>query len=80
VSRSLAVLLAPLVPDLSARMLSQLGQPALVSGGVRETGDCTTKGAGSTWNPVRQWGLLRSGDPLPEPVPVMQRLELESPL
>jgi methionyl-tRNA synthetase len=80
VSRSLAVLLAPLVPDLSARMLSQLGQPALVSGADRETGDHAINGSGSNWHPVRQWGLLRSGDPLPEPVPVMQRLELESPL
>jgi methionyl-tRNA synthetase len=80
VSRSLAVLLAPLVPDLSARMLSQLGQPALVSGAASETDDRATTGAGSTWHPVRQWGLLCSGDPLPEPVPVMQRLELESTL
>jgi methionyl-tRNA synthetase len=80
VSRSLAVLLAPLVPDLSARMLSQLGQPALVSGADSETGDHAITGSGSNWHPVRQWGLLRSGDPLPEPVPVMQRLELESPL
>jgi methionyl-tRNA synthetase len=87
VSRWLAVLLAPLVPDLSARMLSQLGQPALVSGAARETDDVVTTesglattGAGPTWHAVRQWGLLRSGDPLPEPVPVMQRLELESPL
>ena len=70
VSRWVAVLLAPLVPDLSARMLSQLGQPALESGAS----------ASLTWHPVRQWGLLRPGDPLPEPVPVMQRLELDSPL
>jgi hypothetical protein len=61
-------------------MLSQLGQPALVSGADSETGDHAITGSGSNWHPVRQWGLLRSGDPLPEPVPVMQRLELESPL
>jgi methionyl-tRNA synthetase len=95
VSRWLAVLLTPLVPDLSARMLSQLGQPALVSGAGSEPEDQDAagapppgadpkaedpNGARRTWHDVRQWGLLRSGDPLPEPVPVMLRLELDSPL
>jgi hypothetical protein len=66
-------------------MLSQLGQPALGSGAAIEPGTDTaegtdTPGASPTWHLVRQWGLLRSGDPLPEPVPVMQRLELDSPL
>jgi len=82
--------MTPLVPDLAARMLSQLGQPALVSDAGTASGDPSAaetdppgaepKVPSATWHPVRQWGLLRPGDPLPEPVPVMQRLELDSSL
>jgi methionyl-tRNA synthetase len=67
--RWVAVLVAPLLPDLSGRMLAQLAQPGLAS-----------DRAGSDWAAVRGWGLLRPGTPLPDPEPVMQRLELDSPL
>jgi len=65
-SRWVAVLLAPLLPDLSGRMLDQLAQPPLV--------------ADSGWTKARHWGKLASELALPEPTPVMQRLELDSPL
>jgi len=62
--RWVALLLAPLLPLLSARMLDQLAQPPLAAG----------------WTEVREWGKLSSGLPLPEASPVMHRLELDSPL
>ncbi|MEB3320269.1 MAG: methionine--tRNA ligase [Cyanobium sp.] len=71
-SRLVAVLLAPLLPDLSARMLVQLGQVPFESGsGASEDG---------RWLAAQAWGLLQPGLPLPRPEPVMQRLELDSPL
>ena len=63
-ARIVALLLAPLLPDLSGRMLSQLGQSE----------------AGSGWSQRLSWGGLQPGSPLPEPSPVMARLELDSPL
>jgi methionyl-tRNA synthetase len=71
-SRLVAVLLAPLLPDLSARMLSQLGQPPLPS----EPGAASA----GAWEAACGWGILPPGQPLPEPSPVMQRLELDGPL
>ena len=68
-SRLVAVLLAPLVPDLSARMLLQLGQAPLASG--REGAASPPSG----WLEQLQWGGLAGGQPLPEPMPVMARLE-----
>jgi len=65
-SRWVAVLLAPLLPDLSGRMLDQLAQPALLA----DTG----------WTAARHWGKLASDLALPEPTPVLHRLELDSPL
>jgi methionyl-tRNA synthetase len=62
-TRQVAVLLAPLVPDLSARMLAQLSQAGAAS-----------------WPDSLAWGLLPSGRALPEPQPVMARLELDGPL
>jgi methionyl-tRNA synthetase len=67
--RWVALLLVPLLPDLSGRMLAQLGQPAI--DGVSP---------GHAWKEARRWGALSEATPLPEPVPVMQRLELDSPL
>lgn len=68
--RWIAVLLAPLLPDLSSRMLTQLAQTPLATETSRSDGlaDLLT------------WGLLEPGLTLPEPQPVMQRLELDSPL
>jgi methionyl-tRNA synthetase len=76
-ARVVAVLLTPLLPDLAERMLLQLGLVPLPS-------DAPAPGqaspAAADWMEARRWGGLRSGDPLPEPEPVMQRLELDSPL
>jgi methionyl-tRNA synthetase len=71
-TRWVAVLLAPLVPNLSERMLIQLGQEPFVSD------ECA--GLPSAWRDDQQWGALAPGLPLIEPQPVMQRLELEDPL
>ena len=71
-TRWVAVLLAPLVPELSERMLLQLGQQPFVSH------QCS--GLPSAWLDAQQWGGLAPGLPLIEPQPVMQRLELEAPL
>jgi methionyl-tRNA synthetase len=81
-SRWVGVLLAPLLPDLSARMLAQLAQPPLPSDGVTDgaSDGMEQPPADNVWTAVRHWGMLPSGHPLPEPIPVMQRLELESPL
>ena len=63
-ARVVGVLLAPLLPDLSGRILSQLGfQPN-----------------SGPWSDQLVWGVLQSGSALPKPSPVMQRLELEEPL
>jgi methionyl-tRNA synthetase len=72
--RLVAVLLTPLLPDLSARMLAQLGLEAIPSGAG------TSTGIPAPWSEALHWGGLQGGIPLPEPVPVMQRLELETPL
>ena len=69
-ARIVALLLAPLLPDLSQRMLEQLGQPAV---------DSTAQGQGD-WPQRLGWGGLLSATPLPEPSPVMARLELDEPL
>ena len=69
--RWLAVLLTPLLPDLACRILDQLAQPALSS---RAPADA------ASWSAQRRWGCLPAGQALPEPSPVMLRLELDSPL
>lgn len=63
-SRIVGLLLHPLVPDLSGRILNQLDQGSMPA----------------QWKDALIWGKLESGQPLPTPNPVMQRLELESPL
>ena len=63
-TRIVGLLLAPLLPDLSERILAQLGHvlnPDL-------------------WLDDLHWGGLKSGEALPKPSPVMQRLELEDEL
>ncbi|MFM7549963.1 MAG: methionine--tRNA ligase [Cyanobacteriota bacterium] len=62
-ARLVACLLAPLLPELAARMLSQLAQA--------ET---------PHWPTDLAWGLLEPGLALPEPQPVMARLDLDGPL
>ena len=88
-SRWLAVLLAPIVPDLSSRMLVQLGQQPFNSDAPKESGPPSDQPADqpsdepqgqSPWLAAQQWGVLQPGLALPEPEPVMRRLELDSPL
>jgi methionyl-tRNA synthetase len=71
-ARLVALLLGPLVPELSARMLQQLALEPLGSGHHQTN---TTP-----WVEQLQWGQLAVGSPLPEPAPVMARLELDGPL
>jgi methionyl-tRNA synthetase len=71
-ARLVALLMAPLLPDLSGRMLHQLGQPIPDSNATAQVS--------SAWLEQLSWGGLQSGAPLPEPSPVMARLELEDPL
>jgi methionyl-tRNA synthetase len=63
-ARLVGWLLQPLVPDLSERILTQLNQSS----------------SATDWTGQLQWGGLESGHPLPQPQPVMQRLELEEAL
>ena len=63
-ARFVGVLLQPIVPDLSARILSQLNL-APIQG---------------SWKNHLVWGHLTAGGTLPKPEPVMQRLELDAPL
>ena len=59
--RIVGVLLAPLVPDLSERMLMQLDWRI----------------EAEVWASSLEWGRLNSGSNLQNPIPVMQRLECE---
>ena len=63
-TRLVGLLLAPLLPDLSNRILEQLGV---------ELDE-------QAWEKQLSWGGLNSGSLLPKPTPVMQRLELAEPL
>lgn len=74
-ARVVAVLITPLLPDLAERMLRQLGRDPLPSGSPSQPVP-----PAAPWEAARRWGGLRTGDPLPEPEPVMQRLELSAPL
>ena len=71
--RWIGLLLAPLVPDLSSRLLLQLAQDHV-------DGSSDAPATPTAWSQALHWGGLISGLPLPEPVPVMQRLELDAPL
>ena len=77
-TRWVAVLLAPLLPELSDRMLVQLGQEPFVSGPLAPA--CAPGSQASPWLLAQQWGQLEPGRALIEPQPVMLRLELDSPL
>jgi methionyl-tRNA synthetase len=84
--RWIGVLLTPLLPDLSGRILAQLACPALSSGALwpasqgRAEAERMAAASHSAWQDSRRWGLLPSPFPLPEAAPVMQRLELLDPL
>ena len=73
-SRVVALLLAPLLPELSARMLAQLGLAPVSSDA--DGGDADSE----LWASTLAWGCLPAGQSLPPPQPVMQRLELDGPL
>ncbi|MGB7566017.1 MAG: methionine--tRNA ligase [Prochlorococcaceae cyanobacterium] len=88
-ARHVALLIAALVPELSERMLVQLGQPPLASGapiGIQAPGDAAATPVdavlpgSSPWLERLRWGGLDVALPLPEPLPVMARLELDGPL
>lgn len=88
-ARLVALLIAALVPDLSERMLGQLGQPPLASGApigiltpgaVAATPVAAALTSSSPWLERLRWGGLEAALPLPEPQPVMARLELDDPL
>ncbi|KAL4424484.1 hypothetical protein ABPG77_006793 [Micractinium sp. CCAP 211/92] len=59
--RVVAVLLSPVTPSLSARIYRQLGLPEEAFAGLQ-------------WSDT-EWGALRAGHAMPQPQPVMQRLE-----
>jgi methionyl-tRNA synthetase len=71
-ARITALLMAPLLPDLSERMLVQLGQSVPDSSATAQPD--------GAWLTQLAWGGLQSGALLPEPSPVMARLELSEPL
>ncbi|MEY3929064.1 MAG: hypothetical protein RLZZ516_774 [Cyanobacteriota bacterium] len=71
-ARIVALLLTPLLPDLSGRMLQQLGQ--------EQPGSAAGTATAANWIEQLSWGGLVPAAPLPEPSPVMARLELDGPL
>lgn len=84
--RWIGTLLIPLLPDLSTRMLQQLACSTIPCEGfwpaptTMETAKAAASQANTSWTQALQWGVLPSPAPLPEPSPVMQRLELLEPL
>ena len=70
--RLVAVLLSPLLPDLSARMLEQLALEPFDSASPAD--------GASPWISALAWGGLPAGQHLPTSQPVMQRLDLDGPL
>jgi methionyl-tRNA synthetase len=84
--RWIGVLLTPLLPDLSERLLAQLACAPIPCEALWPTNSSaeTAREAASrsrvAWEAAQQWGVLPSPTPLPEASPVMQRLELLEPL
>ncbi|MFM7235685.1 MAG: methionine--tRNA ligase [Cyanobium sp.] len=84
--RWIAVLLIPLLPDLSGRMLQQLACESIACDSfwpaARDlpSAAAAAEEAQGRWRQARCWGVLPSSSPLPEASPVMQRLELLEPL
>jgi methionyl-tRNA synthetase len=84
--RWIGVLLTPLLPDLSQRVLAQLDcapipcealWPATSDETAARRAAALTRAA---WEDARRWAVLPSPAPLPEATPVMQRLEVLDPL
>jgi methionyl-tRNA synthetase len=71
-SRIVALLLAPVVPRVAARMLTQLGLGG--SGGGGDGADPLAVLAGASWAGTA-WGGLPAGHVTPAPVPVFARLD-----
>ena len=61
-NRLIALLLSPILTDLSNRILEQLSQKGIEN---------------KSWNEKLVWGLLEPGINLPKPVPVIEKLEYE---
>lgn len=84
--RWIGVLLTPLLPDLSARMLRQLDCATISCEAFwpvpspQATALASATAAAEAWRHAREWGGLAPLSPLPEPSPVMQRLEWPDPL
>jgi methionyl-tRNA synthetase len=84
--RWIGVLLTPLLPDLSSRMLRQLDCPTIACEALwpatseQSAARAAAAAANAAWQESRRWGGLPGETPLPEAAPVMQRLELLDPL
>jgi len=84
--RWVGVLLTPLLPDLATRMLEQLNCPPLPCEAFwpaeveLRAAQAAASESHEAWEQSRRWGLLSSHAPLPEPFPVMRRLDLLEPL
>ncbi|BBL85910.1 methionine--tRNA ligase (chromatophore) [Paulinella micropora] len=70
-TRIVAFLLIPILPELSVRLQKQLGIEKTLDGAEVCVDD-------SLWDLHLRWGNLVEGNPLPEPTPVIARLELET--
>ena len=84
--RLIGVLLTPILPDLSSRMLQQLACPSIPCDAFwpphtrREAAMASVEIASEAWRQARHWGGLSPLSLLPEASPVMQRLELPDSL
>nr|AUG32199.1 methionine--tRNA ligase [Paulinella longichromatophora] len=70
-TRIVALLLVPLLPELSVRLQKQLGIQNTWDGAENSMKD-------SNWDLNLRWGQLVQGNSLPEPIPVMARLEYKT--
>ena len=79
--RWVGLLLAPILPDLSGRILCQLSLPPFDSDHPQTAqASAPAEFQPELWLVSQRWGLLPEGSVLPLPEPVMQRLELSDPL
>ena len=79
--RWVGLLLAPILPDLSGRILCQLSLPPFDSNHPQTAqASAPAEFQPELWLASQRWGLLSEGSVLPQPEPVMQRLELSAPL